>query len=74
MPEGLINVIDPSPYFFKASDRVKVYGDRSYYRDDDHLTRAGADYYLSEMFDEIFARIVKLEADTLQSEDDMSKE
>jgi peptidoglycan/LPS O-acetylase OafA/YrhL len=56
---GLLNVIDPTQYFFKDSNSLKVYGDRSYYKDDDHLTRAGADYYLSEMFNAIFAEIAE---------------
>jgi peptidoglycan/LPS O-acetylase OafA/YrhL len=63
VPAGLMNVIDPTPYFFKNTDRLKVYGDRSYYRDDDHLTRAGADHYLSEMFDSIFTKIAKDQKD-----------
>jgi len=57
VPAGLIRVINPTSYFFRNSDRLKVYGERAYYSDDDHLTRAGADYYLTAMFDEIFAEI-----------------
>ena len=64
LPVDLINVIDPTPYFFKDSDKLKVYGDRAYYRDDDHLTRAGADHYLSEMFDGIFAEIAEQQKDS----------
>ena len=59
LPKGLINVIDPAPYFFVESTKLKVYGDRAYYKDDDHLTRAGADYYLSSTFDAIFAEIAE---------------
>ena len=31
----------------------------AYYKDDDHLTRAGAEYYLSATFDAIFAEIAE---------------
>jgi len=63
LPKGLINVIDPASYFFVESTKLKVYGDRAYYKDDDHLTRAGADYYLSKMFDGIFAEITGQQKD-----------
>jgi hypothetical protein len=56
---GLIEVIDPTPYFYENSDALKVYGERSYYRDDDHLTRAGAEQYLTKIFDGIFSRIAR---------------
>ena len=63
MPKDLVNVIDPAPYFFVDSAKLKVYGNRAYYKDDDHLTRAGADYYLSKMFDGIFAEITGQQKD-----------
>ena len=59
LPANLVTVIDPTPYFFKGSDKLKAYEKRSFYRDDDHLTRAGADYYLSEMFNAMFAQIAE---------------
>ncbi len=59
LPKDLVNVIDPAPYFFVDSAKLKVYGNRAYYKDDDHLTRAGADYYLSSTFDAIFAEIAE---------------
>jgi peptidoglycan/LPS O-acetylase OafA/YrhL len=68
LPKGLINVIDPAPYFFVESTKLKVYGDRAYYKDDDHLTRAGADYYLSEMFDGIFSKIKEQHTDSAKTD------
>jgi hypothetical protein len=67
VPSELMNVMDPTPYFFKNSKRLKVYGDRAYYRDDDHLTRAGADHYMSEMFNEIFVQIAMNRANGLKA-------
>ena len=35
----------------------KIDEQRSYYRDNNHLTRYGADYYLSDIFDRVFSEI-----------------
>ena len=44
-----VTVIDASSqFFFRDRDQLKVYAERSYYRDEDHLTRAGAMHYLSK--------------------------
>ena len=46
-----IRVIDAtSQFFFRDRDQLKVYAERSYYRDEDHLTRAGAMHYLEPAF------------------------
>jgi peptidoglycan/LPS O-acetylase OafA/YrhL len=55
-----LTVIDPSPAFFaNEAKRLHVYSERSHYRDDDHLTRYGADRFLGETFDGIFAVMVE---------------
>ncbi len=38
-----VTVIDPSPAFFDKALNLTLYGERSFYRDDDHLTRYGAE-------------------------------
>jgi len=53
----LCEVIDPTDAFFKNSGKLTIYDERSYYRDDDHLTQYGADYYLTEIFDKMFEKI-----------------
>jgi hypothetical protein len=46
-----VRVIDASSQFFSRDrDQLKVYAERSYYRDEDHLTRAGAMHYLEPAF------------------------
>lgn len=46
-----VRVIDASgQFFFRNRDQLKVYAERSYYRDEDHLTRAGAMHYLEPAF------------------------
>lgn len=54
-----MTVVDPTPFFYQQTDRLRVYGDRSYYKDDDHLTRHGADHYLRPLFDGLFLTIKK---------------
>ena len=57
LPEGLVNVVDPNSQFFKDFQKLKIYNERSYYRDDNHLTRYGSEYYLSNLFEGIFTQI-----------------
>ena len=46
-----VRVIDASSqFFFRDRDQLKVYAERAYYRDEDHLTRAGAMHYLEPAF------------------------
>ena len=56
LPQGLVEIVDPSDQFFPAGQRLNIYGERSYYRDDDHLTRPGAERYLAPVFEAIFRR------------------
>ena len=52
-----ITIVDPTNRFFKDGDALQVSADRSFYRDDDHLTRAGSLHYLEPIFEEIMRRI-----------------
>ena len=56
---GRVTVIDPAPYFLANSGDIKIFEDRSFYRDKSHLTRPGAKYYLSEVFGNMFEQIKK---------------
>jgi peptidoglycan/LPS O-acetylase OafA/YrhL len=50
-------VLDPSPSFFDQTGVIRTTPERSFYRDNDHLTANGAEYFLSEMIDSILAEI-----------------
>lgn len=52
-----IHVIDPAPYFFPEGRPLTLYAERAYYRDEHHLTRYGAEIFLTPVFDGIFSRI-----------------
>lgn len=58
-----IRVIDASSqFFFRDRDQLKVYAERSYYRDEDHLTRAGAMHYLEPAFKNFMSWIPREES------------
>ncbi len=59
--EGM-TVVDPTGQFFNENDELQVYAERSYYRDDDHLTRAGSLHYLAPVFEKIMRRIPRAES------------
>ena len=59
LPSYLLEALNSPSYFYNNSSRLKIYDDRAYYRDAHHLTRAGSDYYLTEMLDGIFAEIAE---------------
>lgn len=48
-----IEVIDPTAEFFKDDKGLQIYGDRAFYRDDDHLTRPGSLRYLTPVFERV---------------------
>jgi hypothetical protein len=53
-----VTILDPSPAFFDNPEhRLKTFAERSFYRDDDHLTRFGAEHYLRPVFEGIFEDI-----------------
>lgn len=52
------NVLDPTSAFFPDPERpLMLYGDRAFYRDEDHLTLSGADHYLTSVFRPVFSMI-----------------
>ena len=58
-----VRVIDASSqFFFRDRDQLKVYAERSYYRDEDHLTRAGAMHYLEPAFKKFMSWIPREES------------
>ena len=58
-----VRVIDASSqFFFRDRDQLKIYADRSYYRDEDHLTRAGAMHYLEPAFKKFMGWIPREES------------
>ena len=57
-----ITIVDPTNRFFKDGDALQISADRSFYRDDDHLTRAGSLHYLEPIFEEIMRRIPRGES------------
>jgi hypothetical protein len=52
-----VTVIDPSDKFYNKQGRLEVYSERSHYRDDDHLTRYGAERFFSSIIKKIFIEI-----------------
>lgn len=54
------HIVDPIEAFFASTDRLELYSTRAFYRDEDHLTRFGAEHYLRETFSDVFSRIEKL--------------
>jgi hypothetical protein len=55
IPKHLVSLMDPTPYFFDERRKLKVFDRRSYYKDDDHLTRYGAERHIRPMFDILFS-------------------
>ena len=52
-----LEIVDPISHVYRDKELLQLYGDRSYYRDEDHLTRAGAEFFYNNMFDEILTKI-----------------
>ena len=51
-------VIDSTNLFFDNSKKaLKVYSERSYYRDDDHLTQIGVEKFVAGLFEKILLQI-----------------
>jgi len=55
LPEGTVRIIDPTAAFFPegSEEDLKLYAERSYYRDDDHLSRFGSVHYLAPVFEKV---------------------
>jgi peptidoglycan/LPS O-acetylase OafA/YrhL len=59
---GNIKVIDARErFYFRGHNQLKVYAERSYYRDEDHLTRAGAMHYLEPVFRSVMSWLLREE-------------
>lgn len=41
-----LTLLDPVDHFYRDGERLLLFSDRAYYRDEDHLTRPGAEHYL----------------------------
>ena len=57
-----LEVIDPTEQFFQEGKGLKVYAERSYYRDEDHLSRAGSLHYLTPVFKKILRQHSRLKS------------
>jgi len=55
LPEGTVRIIDPTAAFFPEGSEgdLKLFAERSYYRDDDHLSRFGSVHYLAPVFEKV---------------------
>tara|TARA_B110000908_G_C10238413_1_gene444718 strand:- start:266 stop:2197 length:1932 start_codon:yes stop_codon:yes gene_type:complete len=58
LPRDLVNVVDVSGAFFNKNSRLKTFDQRAYYRDTNHLTKYGADYYLGATLEDIMIQIL----------------
>jgi peptidoglycan/LPS O-acetylase OafA/YrhL len=56
----LLHYLDPSASFFSDNHYLSLYSERAIYRDDDHLTKYGADYRLKKLANDLFERIREL--------------
>lgn len=54
---GHLALLDPVESFYSGGDQLLLFSDRAYYRDEDHLTRPGADHYLRAIFVSVFAEM-----------------
>ena len=57
MPGGTVRMIDATEAFYPvgSNEGLKLYAKRSYYRDDDHLSRFGSVHYLTPVFEEVLS-------------------
>ena len=53
------HILDPTSAFFPDGGLLKLYGERAFYRDEDHLTMSGADHYLTSVIRPVFSEIKK---------------
>ena len=52
-----LHCVDPLSFVYGDEDSLRLYGERAFYRDEDHLTRAGAEHFLRPMYSEILEKI-----------------
>ncbi|MEJ6644448.1 MAG: acyltransferase family protein [Akkermansiaceae bacterium] len=55
LPAGTVRMIDATGAFYPegANEGLKLFAERAYYRDDDHLSRFGSVHYLAPVFEEV---------------------
>ncbi len=51
-----LKIVDPTDQFFREGKGLKIFAERSYYRDEDHLTRSGSLHYLTPVFNQIMSQ------------------
>ncbi|MDF1853722.1 MAG: acyltransferase family protein [Verrucomicrobiales bacterium] len=52
-----VRLIDPMDAFFAGSGDLELLESRAYYRDGDHLTRAGVEFYLQDSFAGVLEKV-----------------
>lgn len=52
-----VRIIDPAPYFFGDNDHFKIYEERSFYRDNNHLSRSGVKRFMNPMIEDVLKSI-----------------
>jgi hypothetical protein len=52
-----LTIVDPIESFYRDQNRLLLYKNRSFYRDEDHLTRPGADYYLTPIISRVLKQV-----------------
>lgn len=57
LPGGTVRIIDATKAFYPqgSNEGLKLFAERSYYRDDDHLSRFGSVHYLAPVFEEVLS-------------------
>ena len=52
-----VMLVDPIEAFYRGESQLRLYDERAYYRDEDHLSREGADFYLRSTISDILDNI-----------------
>lgn len=52
-----VTIIDTGEEIFGSEQKRQIYGDRSYYKDNDHLTRTGASVLLGSTVGSVMSKI-----------------
>jgi hypothetical protein len=52
-------ILDPKNEFYGSASKLQLYNKRAFYWDDDHLTEAGNEHYLTGMFSKVLDEIAR---------------